>query len=304
MKNIQRRCSEIRLGIGDDACLLKDGTILTTDSFLEGVHFDLKYFDYQTLGERIACATLSDIAAMAGKPILILAALYLPKEMTTKELLSLYQGIENICRRYNCEIGGGDIVSSKRLGITLSALGKTDKPVLRSGARPKDRVFVTGYLGLAETGRKTMNIKSGYRNSRARHLRPLPRIKEAWQLRTRLNSLIDTSDGLATDVNHLARESGVKIKIFWDKLPIHPETIKLCRKRHWAIERFVLSSGEDFELLFTTQKEMPKTIQGLKISEIGICEKGRGVFLIKEGGKEYPCPPIGYDHLWSRSISF
>ncbi len=121
-QSIKGRRKEIRVGIGDDACLLRDGTVFTTDSFLEGVHFDLRYFDYKRLGERITCATLSDIAAMAGKPVLLLVSLYLPKGMTRQELLSLYKGIERICGLYNCEVAGGDIVASNKLGITLSAL--------------------------------------------------------------------------------------------------------------------------------------------------------------------------------------
>ncbi|MEO0099134.1 MAG: thiamine-phosphate kinase [candidate division WOR-3 bacterium] len=298
-KLVKRRRREVLLGIGDDSCLLKNGEILTTDSFLAGVHFDLRYFDYRTLGERITCATLSDIAAMAGKPILILVSLYLPREMERKELLSLYQGIENICRRYNCQVAGGDIVASPKLGITLTALGKSDKAVRRDSARVGDKVFLTGYLGMAETGRIALAqglSRKEYPKTIVRHLRPLPRIFEAWQMRKKLNSLIDTSDGLSTDLNHLARESKVKIKIFWEKLPIHKETKRLAKRLKIDLKDFLFSAGEDFELLFTSDKEIPKEIRGLKIAEIGKCEKGRGVFFIKEG-KEYPLPPTGYDHL-------
>lgn len=296
---IKKRNPEVIVGIGDDCCLLKGGLILTTDSFLDGVHFDLRWFDYKTLGERITCATLSDIAGMAGKPILILVALYLPKETEKEDLISLYQGIENIGQRYKFGVAGGDIVASPRLGITLTVLGRSDKPGRRDSARVGDKVFLTGYLGMAETGRlalaKGLSHKD-YPESVDRHFRPLPRIFEAWQIRKRINSLIDTSDGLSTDINHIARESGVKINLFWEKLPVHQETNDLCRKGKMDLARFLLSSGEDFELLFTTNKKMPEEIRGVKITEIGQCEEGEGVFLIKRG-RGYPLLPSGYDHL-------
>ncbi len=290
----------LEVGIGDDACVLKGGQILTTDSFLEGVHFDFSYFDHQSLGARVASATLADIAAMAGKPTLLLVSLYLPKETKKEELLFFYKGIKSICRKYNCAVAGGDIVASEKLGITLTALGQTDRPIKRSSAQVGDKVFVTGFLGLSETGR--MAIRNGlplrdYREATAKHLRPKPRIEEAWRLRKSINSLIDTSDGLSTDINHIARESKVKIKIFWEKIPIHKETRSLCEKMGIGLKNFVLSAGEDFELLFTTNKKPPK-IKGIKITEIGKCEKGEGVFLI-EGDKEEILLPSGYDHLTS-----
>jgi thiamine-monophosphate kinase len=304
-KLVEKRNKEILVGIGDDCCVLKHGEILTTDSFLEGVHFDFRYFDYKTLGERITCATLSDIAAMAGKPILILVSLYLPKETKKEELIALYQGIEKISERFNCEVAGGDIVAAKKLGITLTALGKSEKPIRRNSAQVGDKVFLTGYLGLAETGRIAL-LNSFPRNqfpkAISRHLRPLPRIFEALKLRKRMNSLIDTSDGLSTDLSHIAKESRVRIKIFWERLPVSEETRRLCREKKIDLANFLFSAGEDFELLFTAQGKIPKKVMGLKITEIGICEKGEGVFWEREG-KEYPLLPTGYDHLTPRKYS-
>ncbi|MEO0115752.1 MAG: thiamine-phosphate kinase [candidate division WOR-3 bacterium] len=305
----QRRQSEVLISIGDDACVLKDGTVITTDSYLDKVHFDLSYMSYQDVGKRVACATLSDIAAMAGKPIALFIALFLPPTIPKKFLLNLYQGIEEICQMFSVEVAGGDIVAFERLGLSLTALGKTNRPILRSTARPGDYLYMTGELALAETGRHI--LKFGIRNSKFeikrkdsemkkavhRHLSPIPRILEAQKLAKYTTAMIDTSDGLSTDAFHLATESKVKIKIFADALPVSSITKHIAKTLNLSLPDFIYNSGEDYELLFTTKSELPfDRILETEITKIGIVEKGSGVWIV-EKGKERRLLPKGYDHL-------
>jgi thiamine-monophosphate kinase len=317
----------IKTGIGDDCAVFKDNTIVTTDVYIEDIHFSLDYFNLYQIGQRVVCGTLSDIAAMAGKPTAIFVSALLPSKMTKKELKELYQGLLSITKRFNCEIAGGDIVAYPKLGLILTATGRASNPKLRSSAKPGDYLYVTGFSGLAETGRLALNHnlpKRRYPQSIKRHFCPIPRINEAQKLNKYINAMIDTSDGLSTDAFHLAEESNVKIVIDAEKIPIHNETVKLMMIKNtpsprpsptrgeekgeseicanlcnqWLQnENIVLNGGEDYELLFTSKyKNLPQDMLGTKLNKIGIVQKGRGVFLFKDK-KEIPLIPKGYDHF-------
>jgi thiamine-monophosphate kinase len=339
-----RRQPEVLVSIGDDASVLKDGTVITTDSYLENVHFNLSYMSFKDVGKRSACATLSDIAAMAAKPIGLFISLFVPSKMQDKDLIGLYQGMDEICRIFSVEIAGGDIVAGEKLGLSLTALGKTKRPILRSTAQPDDYLYITGNLALAETGRLILQSKAtsdksqvnpfqqegsrrlqpakhlaaqpkgcGYptlkispfgqiKESKVqpaiqRHIAPIPRIFEAQKLAKYATSMIDTSDGLSTDAFHLATESEVKIKIFAEALPVANITKEITKVTNQPMPEFIYNSGEDYELLFTTRKELPfNRILKTPITKIGIVEKGRGVWIV-EAGKERRLLPKGYDHL-------
>ncbi|MEO0072133.1 MAG: thiamine-phosphate kinase [candidate division WOR-3 bacterium] len=306
IKNISRTSKnpQIKVGIGDDCSVFQDGTIITTDAYLEDIHFSKTYFSYKDIGKRAACATLSDIAAMAGKPLALYISALLPKNYDLKSLQQLFRGIQEICKIFKTQIAGGDLVSYSKLGLILTAVGKTKHPKLRSAVQAGDYLYLTGYVGLAETGRWALKYqlpRKEFPISITRHLTPVPRIYEAWQLKNYIRGLIDTSDGLSTDAYHLATESQVKLKIFYDKLPIHPETIKLQkffgnRKKNW-LNNLILNGGEDYELLFSSPNHnLPEKIRNLKLTCIGKAEKGQGVYLITDT-KELPILPSGYDHF-------
>lgn len=312
-----RRQSEILVAIGDDACVLQDGTVITTDSYLEDVHFDLSYMSFKDVGKRVACATLSDIAAMAAKPIGLFISLFVPSEMKDKDLKGLYQGMDEICRIFSVEIAGGDTIAGKQLGLSLTAIGKIKRPVLRSTAKPGDVLYITGNMALAETGRlalthyakrlthKDRNLKlkalsvlrGAFQPAIQRHIVPIPRIFEAQKLAKYATAMIDTSDGLSTDASHLATESKAKIKIFAQALPVASITKEIAKISNQPIPEFIYNSGEDYELLFTARKELPfNRIFKTPITKIGAVEKGRGVFIIKSG-EEIELLSKGYDHL-------
>uniref|UniRef100_A0A7C6AFG4 Thiamine-monophosphate kinase n=1 Tax=candidate division WOR-3 bacterium TaxID=2052148 RepID=A0A7C6AFG4_UNCW3 len=294
-KRFHRKNPDISIGIGDDAMVLKNGIVVSTDSFVEGVHFEFRYFSKFALGYRAMCASLSDLAAMSAKPICALVSLYLPRRTKNNDVIQLYRGFGEICKKYQCDISGGDIIESPFWGITLTVIGKTKKPLLRSGAKPGDYLYTTGYLGLAETGR--IVLSEGYKKrlflqSIKRHLFPEPRIYEGLKIRKFANGGIDTSDGLSTDAFHLGTES--KVRVIIDNIPIHPEVELLCKLKGISPVEFILSAGEDFELLIAAREI--KNISGVKLFRIGRITKGKGIFILSNK-KLKEISPSGYEHL-------
>ena len=331
----------VRLGIGDDAAVLQDGTVITTDAYAAGVHFDLSYMTLRQVGERCACGAISDVVAMAAEPEAVFVALALPRDALPSTLyagrsesrtsgvkrqasgleqvvVALYRGIESVCAEMGCEVAGGDIIVADQLLLALTVTGRTRRPKLRSGARPGDRLYVTGHLGSAEAGRmiladefriqksetRSHNRRGEQRRANGdwrlplvrRHLRPVPRLVVMRELKSRIHALIDTSDGLATDARHLSEMSGVRIVLEADAVSILPATRRFCAGRGFDPLGFVLGAGEDFELLFTSACRIPSNVRGVKVTPIGSVQKGSGLW-ISRAGRTLPVTVSGYDHL-------
>lgn len=296
-KRFPRRRDEVLHGIGDDAMVFRDGYVVSTDSFFEKTHFDLSYFSFYALGYHTMAASLSDLAAMGASPVSSLISLCVSKNINVKLIHELYDGFEELTRKYKCDISGGDIVKCRIFGMTITVIGRAKKPLLRSRARPGDSLYVTNFLGLAETGRRA--LKGGYPereypDSIKKHLFPEPRINEAFSIRKYAASCIDTSDGLSTDAYHVAEESQVKIAIDAEHIPIHPEVGKMCGVQGIDPTSFILSAGEDFELLFTATR-LPK-IRGAKVFRIGRVMSGKGLYLVTQG-KLRRIEPTGFRHM-------
>lgn len=296
-KRFPKKRKEILKGIGDDAAVFRNGFVVSTDSFFEAIHFELRYFSFYALGYHCLAASLSDLAAMGAQPVCALVSLNLTKNISAKDIEQLYKGFEKIAKRYQCDIAGGDIVSSPAFGMSLTVIGRTKKALLRSGATPGQALFITNFLGLAEVGRSVLKHslpQKEYPDAVHKHLFPEPRIHEAQAIKRYARSCIDTSDGLSTDANHLAEESRVKIVIDAEHIPIHSEVGEYCSIKKIDPLHFILSAGEDFELLFTAST-LPK-IPGTKIFKIGRVMKGSGVYLSTRG-KVKSIKPSGYEHL-------
>jgi thiamine-monophosphate kinase len=298
----RRRNRDVLRAIGDDAALFRGGLVVTTDAYLEGVHFDRSYLELSAVGARAVCGTLSDIAALCGRPTGVFVALTVPGSFARRDFRELYQGMDAVCALFGAEIAGGDIIAGPRLSLALTALGRTRAPRLRSGARPGDFLYLTGGLALAETGRLALKHGLGparFRTAIERHVCPLPRISEALELARFIHGLIDTSDGLATDAGHIARASRVRVVIESDRLPIAPETERLCQALELDAGRFACGSGEDYELLFTSPRgdlETRRLESGLRVTRIGRIGQGEGVWLAC-GSRVSRLPALGYDHL-------
>jgi thiamine-monophosphate kinase len=308
ISRVIRPRGNVRLGIGDDACVLKDGTVVTTDAYADRVHFDLRYMTWEQVGARCACGAISDVVAMAARPGVVLVALSLPRQKgsaTVRDVRALYRGIEGVCREMGCEVAGGDIIVADRLQLALTVTGKTRAPRLRSGAKPGDWVYVTGHLGAAEAGRMLLaasrngGLRAAGKTSIPlirRHLRPVPRLAVMKALKSRMHGLIDTSDGIAADAGHVCSMSRVRIVLQADALPVLPGTERLCARMRLDPVDFVLGAGEDYELLFTSPSRLSDSINGVKVTKIGQVEAGRGLW-VRRCGQDQPVTNPGYDHL-------
>ena len=282
-------------GIGDDAAVLRpppgEQLVLSTDTSLEDVHFRREWLSPEEIGWRAAAAALSDLAAMAAKPLGVLVAIALPRQCID-DLGALAEGIAAAASASGAPIIGGDLTSGERLMITVSVAGSTAKPLRRSGARPGDTVWVTGQLGgpaLAVAAWREGRQPTP--EARARFARPVPRIREAqWLAAAGATAGIDISDGLGGDAAHLAAASGVRLTIDVDTVPQAPGADVSTAQR----------SGEEYELLVTTRKPFDaaafQSDFGLPLTQIGTVEEGdAGVDLLIGG--ERVASPAGYDHF-------
>jgi thiamine-monophosphate kinase len=289
------RWGERARGIGDDAAVLAipagEQLVLSTDTSLEGVHFQREWLTPEEVGWRAVVAALSDLAAMAASPLGVLVAIALPRQWMG-DLEALTEGIAAAASEAGVPIVGGDLTTGERLTIAISVAGSTSAPLPRSGAQPGDTVWVTGQLGgpaLALTawgeGRQPTP------EARARFARPVARIREAqWLASAGATAGIDISDGLGGDAAHLAAASGVRITIDSDTLPLAPGADVSTAQR----------SGEEYELLVTTRVPFDEgAFQrdfGLPLTRIGMVEAGdAGVDLLIGG--ERVASPTGFDHF-------
>lgn len=262
------------VGIGDDAALIASGEdylLVTTDMLLESVHFDLSYMPLQHLGYKAVVANVSDIAAMNGKPEQITVALAFSNRFSLEAIDSIYDGIRSACENYKIDLVGGDTsASASGLVISITALGRVSKgkETLRSTAKVNDIICVTGDLGAAYLGLQVLEREKQvfltnpemqpdlekYEYLVGRQLRPEARMDIVHELADKKvvpTSMIDISDGLASELLHLSKSSGVGIKIFEDKVPIDAGAFETAIEFKIDPITCALNGGEDYELLFT-----------------------------------------------------
>ncbi|MBN2378244.1 thiamine-phosphate kinase [candidate division WOR-3 bacterium] len=296
---IKTRNPKVKIGIGDDALVLADGTVVTSDAYSEDIHFSQRYFNAEEIGYKAAGATLSDIAAMGAEPICLLVNLFAPRQLEVEFVQRIYTGIQELTDPLNVEIAGGDTVADKKLVLSCTALGYAKKPLLRSTAAPGEALYISGFPGLSEVGQVVLGIRrkmEGFDEAKARHMRPEPRIALGLELQGKASSCIDISDGLSTDAMEIAKASKVKLVIEHGLLPRHPEILAYAERFSYNWDTLVLNGGEDFELLFTSSRQLPHEMAGLPIHRIGRIEKGKGAYLEIEG-KLKPLLSRGYDHF-------
>jgi thiamine-monophosphate kinase len=261
-------------GIGDDAAVLLGGEesiLVSTDMLLEGIHFDLSYMPLPHLGYKAVAVNVSDIAAMNGKPQQILVSLAVSNRFSVEAVDALYEGIRAACENYKVDLVGGDTSASPAgLIISLTVIGRVpkEKEVLRSGAHANDIICVTGDLGAAYMGLQVLerekqvfltnpemqpNLEK-YEYLVARQLKPDARMDIIYELaekNCRPTSMIDISDGLASELLHLGKNANLGVKIFEDKVPIDHMTYETAIEFNLDPITAALNGGEDYELLFT-----------------------------------------------------
>jgi thiamine-monophosphate kinase len=288
LKRKEKRAPGVVTGIGDDTAVLRvpagKDLLFTTDMLLEGRHFRRSEATARQIGRKALAVNLSDIAAMGGTPTHAVVAIGLPARTPLRYAEEISAGLRVLAKKYGVSVVGGDTNRSDRTVISVALLGEAPagKKVLRSGARPGDVVFVTGTLGGSYASRK--------------HLTFEPRLAESrWLLKhCRPTSMMDLSDGLASDARRLAQASGVDLVIEARKVPVSPGAGGLDR---------ALFDGEDFELLFTVPRASARRLaasapKGLaRFRPVGSVRRGRGRVWLYRRGKIAPLPEKGFDHF-------
>lgn len=319
-KNIQLTNESTKLGVGDDAAIIKYDnleTLISSDLLLEGIHFDLSYVPLKHLGYKAIVVNLSDIYAMNGKPEQVLVNIGLSNRFSLEAIEELYQGMLIACSRYGVDLIGGDTSSSQQgLVISVTALGKAKNERLakRSGAKINDLICVSGDLGAAYMGLQLLEReKSVYLSNPAiqpdlegfdylveRQLKPEAR-KDIFELLEKLavipTAMIDVSDGLASELIHICNASSLGCSIYEEKLPIDPLTYSTAREFNLDPSITALSGGEDYELLFCiSQADFEKVKNNADISIIGhITEQNAGMNMISKSGIQHPLKAQGWN---------
>jgi len=266
------------LGVGDDAAVVAPHggqVVISTDMFTEGVHFNLGYAPLKHLGYKTIVAGISDITAMNAVPSQVLVSLAVSNRFPVEAVEELYQGIALACKRYKVDLIGGDTTSSQTgLVINITAIGveKEENIVKRSGAKPNDLLVVTGDLGGAYMGLQILEREhsvylqnpdmqpdmEGYDYILERQLKPEARMDIRGiltELGIKPTSMIDISDGLASEVLHLSDQSKVGFRVYEEKIPMDGQTISTAEEFNLNPVMTALSGGEDYELLFTIAQE-------------------------------------------------
>lgn len=309
-------------GVGDDAAVLDYAdrqVLVTTDLLLEGIHFDLTYVPLKHLGYKSAVVNFSDIYAMNGQPKQITVSLGVSKRFSVEDLDMLYEGIRLACDVYGVDLVGGD-TSASMTGLTISITcigeGEPGKVVYRNGARETDLICVSGDLGAAYMGLQLLEReKSVFRGEKdftpdfagkeyllERQLKPEARkdiVAGLAKLDIVPTAMMDVSDGLSSELLHIAKESNVGCRIYEDRIPIDYQTAVMAEQFSMNLVTAALNGGEDYELLFTvslTEHDRISEMEGIKI--IGhITKPELGCYLEGRDGGEVELRAQGWNSL-------
>jgi thiamine-monophosphate kinase len=336
--NSRKPSPRIIAGIGDDGCVIRESPhhdlIVTTDLLIEDIDFHADAIPARLLGHKALAVSLSDIAAMGARPCWSLLSFGLPRERWETIFKDEFmEGYLALAGHFGVTLSGGDVSESKSaVVIDSTVLGEVDSgaAVTRAGARPGDHIYVTGSLGGAAAGLKLLEHGARVRNAAVsesalhqpndetsparsdddaiqslmlRQLQPQPRV--GWGLvlgeQHLATAMIDLSDGLSSDLNHLCQESGVGAQIDAAAIPLDEDVRRLCGRRALDPLALALHGGEDFELLFTVAPKnisrLPKKVDGITISRIGEIVGDPRSVRIKEKSHVWELAPKGYAHF-------
>jgi thiamine-monophosphate kinase len=310
----------VRVGIGDDCAVLEPSAgrplLATTDLLIEDVHFRRRWAEPADLGWKSLAVNLSDIAAMGGRPRWALVALACPEDTSVEEAEAFFEGALGLASEHEVAVVGGDTTASPRGWIVnVTLLGEaTRAPVLRSTARPGDVIAVTGSLGrsaaglaLLELGATPVGVSADtLADLTAAHLRPRPRVGEGRWLAAAggVTAMIDLSDGLATDLGHIAEESGVGARVGLERVPVHAGMRAVASTLGREALAWATGGGEDYELLLTCEPgAFPRLADGLlaatgtRLTAVGeVARAGDGVRYTDAAGREVAVGP-GFEHF-------
>lgn len=307
-------------GVGDDAAVLDalgKKVLISTDMLLEGIHFDLAYTPLKHLGYKAIQVNLSDICAMNAIPTQVTVSIGLSSRFPLEAVEELYEGIYLACEKYNVDLIGGDTTSSKQgLVISVTAIGYADEKDItyRNGAEEGDLICVSGDLGGAYTGLQLLEREKliylenpsiqpdleGKDYIVERQLKPEARkdvVELLKEIEVKPTSMIDVSDGLASEILHICKQSDKGCNLYEEKIPLDPMTYDTAREFNLDPTICALSGGEDYELLFTVkQADYDKIKFKMDISIIGyITEPSAGCNLITKSGVVHPLKAQGWN---------
>ena len=322
VKNVKIYNDSTMKAVGDDAAVIDhkdEQTLVSVDILCEGVHFDMTYCPLKHLGYKAAVVNFSDIYAMNGTPTQIVVGLGISSKYSVEAIEEIYRGIRLACDRYHVDLVGGDTTASKSgLFISVTVIGKAKKEdiVYRNGAKPNDLLCVSGNLGAAYTGLLILEREkaafmadpnmqpefAGYDYILERQLKPEARrdiVEKLKEIKVKPTSMIDISDGLASEVLHLCKESKVGCMVYEDRIPMNQKTIQTAKDFNIVPSIAALNGGEDYELLFTIAQsdyEKVKDMDDVRIIGYMTADEGQSDLLTPDN-HQIPIEAQGFKHF-------
>ena len=322
-KDIELKNKNSLYGIGDDAAVIysnsEESILISTDLLIEGVHFNLMYTPLKHLGYKAVVANISDIYAMNGVAEQITVSIAVSNRFPSEAIEELYEGIKKACTIYHVDLVGGDTTSSLTgLMVSITAIGRANNEaiVYRKGANENDLIVVTGDLGAAYLGLQILEREKevykanpaiqpdleGYDYLLERQLKPEARkdiIGFLKELNVKPTAMIDISDGLASEILHLCKNSELGCNIYNDKVPIDTKVSTTAIDFNLDPITCALNGGEDYELLFTIKQGDYEKIKGNPhMTVIGhMTQKNAGSYLIDKQGSAFPIKAQGWNHF-------
>lgn len=297
------RHADALVGIGDDCAVVRgrEGKYLvTTDMIVEGDHFSLDYFKPHEIGIKAMESNVSDICAMGGKPLFAFVSVSLKSGASEKFMREFFRGLQLSCRSHRIDLLGGDTTHGSIMVVSITLIGMMEggqNPVLRSGARAGDLIFVTGKLGASTAGLKLfLKRMPGHAYVKRKHTRPGCRSDVSGKIARIATAMEDVSDGLASEVRNICNASGKGAVIYGEKVPIDARTRKAAAALGVSALGFALFGGEDFELVFTVPQARRKEAEkyGTLVGEVN---RQKGKVCLEASGRRTLLRKFGYDHF-------
>jgi thiamine-monophosphate kinase len=300
----------VLVGRGEDDTAVLEGpgrhlTLLTCDVQEEGRHFERSWIDPRTLGRRAAAVNLSDIAAMGGEPRVALASLMLPADLEVRWFDGIMRGLGERLAAYGAALVGGNLSqTAQRLAIDITLLGRVTRRRLtrRRGARPGDRILVTGWPGESAAGLALLQARTSRGKLQRRHLDPEPRVRAGQALAAGgVTAMIDISDGIATDLCHLCDASGVDAEVDLSSVPVSAVMRRAATRLGADAHAWILDGGEAYELLCTAPPRraarLRRALGDLPLTDIGVVLPARSGRWLLHDTDRHPLRAGGYEHF-------
>lgn len=315
IERLRRRIGDheaLVLGIGDDCAVgrVPPGELLltSTDLLIEDVHFRRSWTDMHDLGRKSVSVNVSDVAAMGGRPVALFLALGIPSDLSLEDLDRFTDGVLAACRDYGAVLAGGDTCRSPRglfVSVTVQGAVAEGRQVTRSGTRPGDLVWVSGFLGDSALALRELAAgRCPTGDAARRHHDPPARVTLGCALSARglATAMIDLSDGLLSDLGHILDSSGCGAVLRRDQLPLSPCFHQVLAQHPEQFD-LALNGGEDYELLFTSPPEQAEAVRALSTADLPLTPVGRitprtdGLCVVDAQGNHYTSAQAGFDHF-------